>query len=526
MPYYDLSQLTQFNPALFYDFVPEADPKAEIQENPNQFITLKQYVHQQRGLFDALVYAEKTIVPCFRKGFDTVSPDELITYIQGIHQRAGKTVAAFFDATSGEYSKASIMSWEQGPNFMLFIRGYLSGQLAEHSVRQFSETLGRQFEVADIDALERLITLLMRVRDDESLVFPTLDKDVTALDRGGLIAFERLQVAYYKPDYFTAAEKACIKQFVSLHVPYFEIPSAMQAYAERTLAALRTCDVESDAAIASTLAELFYELIDLHPFPNANKRTTAILLNTILVAMGKPSILLRYPSEADDPNSLHAKAFDAIDTSRQPLADLILDRLHATPYEDTTSYDAARLKSELLEQLEMLEAQCGTEKTGDFLIYMMHQFTLIVDKTQPAKAIEKAFALSALAYIPTLQAALAVDQIESTPENKKAFLKAALNGIVQQNCAWRFYKNNTVVILECADVSERDKLAALLKATDAMKVTSTRRSDTKVPVIKLETFHLYQLYERQNASAPSDTHQASASSQAAAEEPAPSTPSL
>ena len=489
MPRIHLNVLKRFNSALVYTLEPESMPGM----NDNQYRYIENYVGQQADVLEALIYAQDKLLPALETGFEHLTPEQFTHWIKTIHKKAAKTIFQFYNKPSGSYSTEGVLRWEDGVDIMLPIRGYLSKQLPNLSCESFCKILKRDYPSLDLSTFVPFMHLLMRIRDDESIeIEPIAVAPHEEINKLGLDALNKLQLAYHT-GLLTPNEKILINQYVKICILPSQYESAMNAYAAESIEKLQRCDRNDIDSVSHVLADIFYGLVDIHPFINGNGRTATVLLNTLCCALSQPSILLRYPNDRDDKSSLYSQAFSVVNTTREPLAALIKHRLISTPYDDALSAQVAEEKSEVLNRLRRLE------KHSNHTV-VEQQFNQIIEEFSSRnnfhglsqKAIEKSFTGYALT---SLQVALL-----GSSGAKKSFLKETLALITGPSYQWKFFNDKTlaknpIAYIELSDEPTQEHLAALLTATNTMKVTATRRADNKIPVIKLEAFDFTALLE-------------------------------
>jgi len=497
MPNIFFNSLTEFNAALFYAFEPETDFRIDMDAEVVDHVQyLTSYISQQRDMYEALIYAQDELLPQVHAGFDDLSAEQLLVWIKKIHEKAGKTVLGFNEEPSGVYGTMGILRWEQGMDIMLPIRAFLSHQFKDVSCEMFCEMMMHQQPTMDLHAFKAFMNLLVRIGNDDSIQpSEAFLGEREGPNKQGIETLAKLQWAYHTPDLLTAEEKQCIRKFVKICILPEQRESAMRAYAEDVVVRLRACDTKDKQTVSDTLAEIFYGLVEVHPFLNCNGRTATILMNVLLRAMGQPSILLRYPGERDDETSAYSRAFKNIDTTRAPLADLIKTRMESEPYQEALSHEVTILKSCFLDELVCIGRDFGQEKAQHMMRVAMQSFSKNLDRTRPAKEIEKNFAEHALAVVKILGPQLKLERIKQDIPSTTRFLEQAFEAILGECCVWRFYQKGTIAFLELDNTTRQTSLAKCLRATEAMTVTATKRADTQAPVIKLETFHFEKLLQ-------------------------------
>ena len=202
---------------------------------------------------------------------------------------------------------------------------------------------------------------------------------------------------------------------------------------------------------------------------------------------------MRYPNDRDDETSLYSRAFSVVNTTREPLAALIKHRFTSASYVDELAAQVAEEKSMVLSRLKYLEKKSNRAQTTQKLDQIMEEFPSRFNYDGLSqKAVEKLFTGYTLTSLQTI--------LLGNNEAKKLLLKDMLTLIIGAEHSWKFFNDKTlsknlIAYIELSDDTTQQRFATLLTATDAMKVTATRRADNKVPVIKLESFDFLKLLE-------------------------------
>lgn len=513
----NLSVLTSFNPALIYAFEPETDLRIDMDaQRVDHYQYLKSYVSQQTDMYEGLIYAQDEILPILKNGLESIDAQQLIHWIKNIHGKVAKTVLSFQDEPAGTYATATVFRWEQFAVIQAPILKFLSN-LMPCSLNDFCQIMARDFSV-DPSSFKQFMAILIRLQADDSIHVNQAyyAKSNEPRVKSGAKTLSKLQQAYHgNINILTPDEKKIVNQFVKICILPDQVEAAMIDYAERAVMSLKSSDMKNKSTAASVLAEIFYGLVEIHPFVNGNGRTATALINSLLVAIGQPSILLRCPGDRDNRNSLYFQAFEVINTTREPLSSLILHRLNSGVYHDEVACQAAVLKSQVLLVAEEIESKFGATMATNTMYDMVTEFTRCVEErglmsilTQ--KQIEKAFAIYALDGLVKLKHNLQTKQVEhaqSTFELKKRFVSTHLTRITGYE--WKIFKDkniqksslaeNAVAYMELSNDEEgiamQTKLGAALKEMGCMTVTITKRADNKIPVLKLDGFNFIKLLE-------------------------------
>lgn len=359
MPYFD--ELTEFNPGIIYALVPNASP--EQLAGSQRFVDfLFPQMGQHLDLLDAYMYAQETILPILRTTASTVTKEQFVEWIKAIHKRMGKTVLGFIQQPSGEFAAADVFIWRKSEQVQSELAEYLAEMHTTQSDQSFAHYLLEKYNIDIQDTLD-LLMIINKVKDDKSISFSESQSDF--LRTITHTPFFRPQIALYRligayqRSILTDEEKLAVEKVVRICMSRDQVPGAMDAFAEKTLARFAECNPDNYQQIADFLADVFYEFSDIHPFGNRNGGTALCLINIFLRSLNLPSIILKFPGEANDDSSLYSIAFNAINVSRKPLAQLILTRINAeiaAPYADAKLQLKLELKLKALEGLKKILA--------------------------------------------------------------------------------------------------------------------------------------------------------------------------
>lgn len=322
----NFNELTLFNPALYYDFDPE-----DTGNYPNspEYGYLIHGINQKIDMATALLYAQQVIYPEIQKGWNNISPEQLIGWIKEIHKRCAKTL---LPDECGDYppSMAIVLRWHLGCDLYDPVCHLLN---TERSSPQYAVLFTQAIthsKIADSSKFEAFLGLLRQLAHREDIILPD-DFVQTQDQKESAFALKRLQLAYNRGQ-LSDTEKELVQQFVIVCLLPEQLPDAMQSFATETIQAMLHIDPANERETIQTLAEIFYHLVSIHPFINGNGRADTIFFNLLMVSLGFPSVVLRYPGDKENPESPYRQAMDAIEHSRSPLAELILNRIHNPSY--------------------------------------------------------------------------------------------------------------------------------------------------------------------------------------------------
>lgn len=321
MPF--LENLTEFSEALVYGF----DAELSLTESePNSIHYTVHGGRQYQDVYEAYYYAQEQILPKIRTaGVKALTAKELLSWLNEIHARIGRTVAKDMGMEAGQYIKPGqeIARWHAGLDIQNYLAAYLALSPRQQNERHhIIKHILKTFPTVKIDELQAFLNLAEKYKPQSMMVYVQSGHDLGTTNLWHLLSICRAGV-------LNTQENAIIKKIVTLCMPASQVPAAMQAFAEKTIARWKACDPNDLKQTSKFLSETFFELAGTHPYCNANGRTATCLINIILRSFNKPSILLRNPLEKEDTHSAYSKAIDALNEgSSVLLADHILTRIN------------------------------------------------------------------------------------------------------------------------------------------------------------------------------------------------------
>lgn len=493
MPKYNLSELTEFSQALVYGFEPETHPQADN----GQLDTIFYFpISQHADVLEGYLYAQ-SILPELKLGLDKVQPEQFIEWIKGIHQRIGKNLVAAYGETSGEFSKRPVVHWESSGEIQGLILAFLSGHMKKTSLPAFVDLVNSELGVNKKE-LTAFMKILSKVGADKTIKLSPMQRAEEARNKGfsyekGTTILTKLQAAYHCGKLSTDEMKA-VDRIVRLCAIPDNIPAIMKKYSEDFVADLKKVDPKNLDSVVDFIAEKFFGLTFTHPFVNANGRTATCVMNLFLRAFGYPSILLRYPSERDNPNSSYSKAFAQVNENRDLLKAHIKQRIldeGTRPYTDSALKEINELRVAALTIYQRIAA-----KHPGFDLLKAH-YSVQEKASQFIDAIEDGQKQSLFLLKHTIKFMVQIEKELDAKLVKKALptgedILAKLVAVSGQS-NWKGYKNNTVFVLENPSEELVAETARRLKACDAMKLTQLRRADNKMPVLKVEEINVQRL---------------------------------
>lgn len=348
----NLEQCNLFNPGLIHAF----EPECRVGDDNGSYSYLKDCILQKIDMFDALVYAQSTIIPEICTGWGNITPQQVTEWISKIHALISKTLLSNTPEHIGKYPAMSIvvLRFHHGARLKEYLLTLLTtDKMSTEYARLFNETC-TEFKITTPELFQSFLDLCLKIANDASI---DINPEYTRNLPGRVM--QRLRTAWYSEGLLTPGERNIISTFLMVCLPADELPAAMDEFSRNVIDVMLNLADSDEIARSHKLAEIFYQLVSIHPFVNANGRTATVFLNTLLVSLGLPSILLRYPGDREDETSLYCQAMKEIDDSREKLAALIAHRLSSPPYNSELSENIMLIQYELYALLKSIHDTFG-----------------------------------------------------------------------------------------------------------------------------------------------------------------------
>ncbi|MDP3268834.1 MAG: Fic family protein [Legionella sp.] len=353
---YPIEQLIDFNPALIYGFDPESPPHTMTKPQDESIFSVE--IEQHVDLLNAYLYAQNTILPFIKESsLDKITPEQLLEWVCQLHGFIGKSLLNEEGLKSGVYTDQEIVRWQQTVisvpdlyNFMdnirrtphaseLFISSYSQKYKLDITICTVFASLTKRYHDQFISKHPELASYKGRSPD---MVNDIVNSFRDAIINGGL----------------SKEEQKALQQVVQFGTPVDQLSTAMEGFAKnvldqwKNLRSINTIDEQ-----AQILAEIFYQLTSIHPFPNANGRTATCLINIILKTINLPDIILRFPGQRNSFSSAYEKSMSVILETREPFAKHMANCIKLakkTPYSNPDLAFIVREKVLLREEYKLL----------------------------------------------------------------------------------------------------------------------------------------------------------------------------
>ncbi|CEK11170.1 Fic family protein [Legionella hackeliae] len=503
-----ISNLTEFNHALIYAFEPESSP-ARLSGSETFKDALFPEAEQHEDMLRAYLYAQEIILPFIRQnGFEKVDERLFLEWINTLHEFIGKALLAAHGRKSGEYTKEAVLRWHQGAQIGSDVALFMSNKHPKcKSKSQFVDFLVES--KISFDDATVFVDLLYQIRESSLKAHPSqlpfIDKKSPYLK--GITTLHKLITAYHSKQ-LSPTEKKALDNIVKICCYPEDIPPAMKNFATETLTKLRTLDRKNLPQIAKCLAETFYRFTEIHPFANANGRTGTCIINIFLRAFDLPSILLRHPGEKENESSLYSQAIAQIDKTLEPLTELILKRIRDAqekPFVDEELKTVIALRLTLSTLLQNILKKYPTLDI-DGLQKQISPITMLAISISPNSNKSAMIILSELIHLAREEekkmdavfSKLFLPQPTVSATEKEQIVNALekLTGLT----GWKTANSKLIVWIDLPDYSANEiaDIVLNLQSTQAIEVSSGKRSDNGIPSIQCRNINIAKLLELAN----------------------------
>lgn len=320
---YNLSQLTAFNQALVYAFEPEAS-MARLQGSESFKDTIYPEAGQHLDVFDAYLYAQDVILPQIKAiGIDNITEQMLLSWILEIHKRIAKHLLSEYGLKPGEYTAMEPERWQQGMNVVFSVYDLINNNVSfDKHAQKFVKSYASEHKL-DIKTCELFVAIIKSAREEVKREYK---KPINPLVRDPAFVtnvIEKIKTLRRK-NKLSEIEQNALDEIVIFCMPADEVPAAMQDFAKATLERWKQCANSHPHKIAELIAETFYQLTSIHPFPNGNGRVATCVVNIILKSLGFADILVRIPGDRNNATSSYSKAMACIAKTRS----LFVEHIH------------------------------------------------------------------------------------------------------------------------------------------------------------------------------------------------------
>ena len=302
-------------------------------------------------------------------------------------------------------------------------------------------------------------------------------------------------------------------------MPAEQYESAMDLFCANLIKRLKTIDKDNLDEVVDFIADAFYNLTEIHPYPNCNGRTATCFMNILLRYLEKPSILMRYPRERDNPESIYSKIFESNDVDMDLLKKHLKQRILDTQ-EKPFVHPLLKMLIDhrialmfLLKRIEKNHPECDINQSYFKIINSLNPAVLMAIAAQQTEQLilltqgqpddpknsDHLTAILSIQYVMAevdkLEKRLNLEKAKSVPPTAANICKqlAAISGT--DSSSWKAYQKSTVFIFESA--VEADVVTAidiLNKEDTGCTISKLKRADNGRHVIKIEKINPLKLF--------------------------------
>lgn len=495
---FDLSLITEFDPAIVYGLQPESSCNEDSSKRPVETVLIPS-VYQYLDSYQAYLYAQNTIMKAIReKGINAITPEQLISWIKELNGFLGKSILAERERKSGEYIEEEMFIWRDGSAV---------GNLAALCIfnPSYKNIILPQVAQLGVDSkdFEKFLIVLSKINNNDEIVVPESIQSRIKCPKSEssynvIFLFHKMSYAF-NDGKLSQDDMDIINKIVKVCPLRDNVPQLMLNYATDLLKSWNNCSTTKDDDIAALAHQAYYGLTNIHPFGNANGRTATALMNIILRSLDKPSIVLRRCGEEDDKTSPYSVAIASIDSAPDKLKKLILTRMqessNGTAYQDMKLrkiIETRVLMAKLVYEMKQISPSFDIEKAHSIIINKVPSFILRLPNARDQELGCVQYALAEYqGLLDNLKIMNRPNKI--TPVVVKKYTKEEQASIIKtlekltETTGWKAYNapEGLVILLEDGDINEARKISSKLNIQGVMCASTMLHAKTKTPVVKV-----------------------------------------
>jgi hypothetical protein len=478
--------LTEFPQELIYHFVAETPKKHENKIFESYYIPS---FMQFNDVLDTYLDLQNTVLPELRaRNIVEIEIGQWKEIFLNINRSMLKTLASHMDIPSGVYRDGGMVISRRSSEELEYIMLFLAKKIPMRT-SEFLEFMTGQFEqpAKKYDDFLKLLAsmgtrteITLRPSSVANIQGPAAQVRVTTL-------FERLNTAYLT-DTLTAAQKDIVEELIVPCVFPEEMPALMEAFFVEFKTRLDALDKNDTPAVAELMAFIFQQVIKIHPFANGNGRTAMCFINLLLKLLNYPAICFYHSLEKHDDDSDYGVATHLIFRTREPMVQLILNRLQETIPVDELGFAKTRVYINLSEFL-LQKHQENPGRSIDNIFQEASRIARIKLGLRQDAPLGSADSLRLFQEIP---------QLTQEPTRESIFRVAAaspdvsvlLNQYHPHTNAWKFYSKNQCGLLICDNKEEADGIAQTLNEGGLMTASVSYLKSSGQPVVQVTHIQL------------------------------------
>ncbi|HBB52334.1 MAG TPA: hypothetical protein DCZ80_00340 [Legionellales bacterium] len=481
--------LTAFPQELIYHFVAETPEKDETKIFESYYIPS---FMQFNDVLDTYLHLQNTVLPELRgRNIAEIEIGQWKEIFLNINRSMLKTLASHMHIPAGVYRDGGMVISRRNSEELQYIMLFLAkkfpmknSDFLEYMVEKFEQPAKKYDDFLKLLAsMDKRTDITLRPSSLASLEGTAAQVRVTTL-------LERLNTAYLT-DTLTAEQKDVVEELMVPCIFPEELPALMEAFFIEFKAQLDALDKSDTQAVAQFMAFIFQQVIKIHPFANGNGRTSMCFINLLLQLLEHPAICFYHSLEKHDDDSDYGVATNLIFKTREPMVQLILNRLQETIPIDETGFAKTRVYINLSEFL-LKKHQENPERSIDNIFQEANRIARIKLGLKQNAPLGTEDSLRLFQEIP---------QLTQEPTRESIFRVASaapdvaevLNQYHPHANAWKFYPKNQCALLICHSKEEADGIARTLNEAGLMTASASFIKSSGQPVVQVANIQLENL---------------------------------
>lgn len=491
-----LDELT-FNHALPYLFQIEA-----VDEVPQELQHLTAY-GQYTDFLEGYLFAQETALPTLRQfGLESITPEIVVDLLRQLHRRFAYSMLNYIpkNIKSGEYLDSLVTHWHHGSQMQNEIAIYLAGLNPDCKTEsQMVAYVGREYPFLDKNDVVVFIRLARTMMNDETgFIHPSYLKNM--IDDNGVIGkiikgFCRMATAWHE-NTLSVDQRRVVAKFVSF-VRYPDLmPASMLSFARDMLEKWKVTNTNDVNEFSLFLAKIYQQLVTIHPFPNANKRTARCWLNVMLRFSGHNDIVLTHREQKNYSENENTQIVELAADIREGLVqaanpkplseeEQVMKKLYSARiaifyilkqlYDLNPKYRFAKIFSDGLSKIPLINSMDHNAATSQLIANQ-----LILVEAQKALELQQ----KAIKDQKVLTTSSVTTSVQNGFFNSVVNVKTCLKEISGKD-GWKVSSDLKNIWIECKEESEAIGLIKRIEEKQFCKPELKKRSDTGAAVVLL-----------------------------------------
>lgn len=330
------------------------------------------YYSQMEDFEQAILYAEQYIIPELQNNAkrQKLTPEIFENWLKTLHCIGAQTIMSDygqFGTLPGQYTDRTIIRIETGLKGIERDLNTAYDRKVSHDIIDSEvNAILEKYNLSEIS--ETWHSLVKKIRDGIYKVPDYLAADnylskETAVDVKGDFFNKILDIIKYycEKELLTDKEKTDLGKIIII-INYKDIENKMKEYSQSMVSKIKTCPPDDAVKLA---ADIYKDLLFIHPFQNANGRIATILLNCILLIFLDHSILLRTVGDKTNPNSQYNLVMTHMRNDPELIYQYVADKLRNNRPRDEVSLKLDELRPELYQLKDEMETALKKEAPRD-----------------------------------------------------------------------------------------------------------------------------------------------------------------